>query len=57
MVRFVFRRELIGEDELFNREAELNIVVKSFSLHQPLAVVGYRRVGKSSLLNIAKIKA
>lgn len=56
MVKFIFGRELVSEDELFNREVELDIVVKSCSLRQPLAVIGYRRIGKSSLLNIAKLR-
>jgi len=56
MTKFVFGRELMSEDELFDRESELDIIIRSCKVRQPLAIIGYRRVGKSSLLNIAKLK-
>ena len=52
-MQFIFGRELT-EGELYDRKEELNLVVNSYATRQPLAIIGFRRNGKSSILNASK---
>ena len=52
-MKFIFGREL-DTDEIYDRKDEINSIIKSCNIRQPLAIIGYRRVGKSSILNAAK---
>ncbi len=52
-MKFIFGREL-NLGEIYDREKEINEIIRSFDTRQPLAVIGYRRMGKSSILNAAK---
>lgn len=52
-MQFIFGRELdVGE--LYDRENEINAILNSYRTRQPLGIVGFRRVGKSSILNNVK---
>ncbi|WMT50563.1 MAG: ATP-binding protein [Ferroplasma sp.] len=52
-MKFIFGREL-DTDEIYDRKDEINSIIKSCNIRQPLAIIGYRRMGKSSILNAAK---
>jgi AAA+ ATPase superfamily predicted ATPase len=52
-MQFIFGRELnIGE--LYDRTNEVNTILNSYKTSQPIAVIGFRRVCKSSILNNVK---
>jgi AAA+ ATPase superfamily predicted ATPase len=52
-MQFIFGRELnIGE--LYNRTNEVNTILNSYKTRQPIGVIGFRRVSKSSILNNVK---
>ncbi|WP_054855183.1 ATP-binding protein [Vulcanisaeta sp. JCM 16161] len=52
-MKFIFGREITDPADFYDREEELNTLINSFRNLQPVAVIGYRRLGKSSLLNVA----
>ncbi|AAT43516.1 AAA family ATPase [Picrophilus oshimae] len=52
-MKFIFGREL-DLNELYDRKDEISDILKSYKTRQPLAVTGYRRMGKSSILNAAR---
>lgn len=56
MVKFVFGRELTEEDEFFDREDVVNLLLNYVNRRQPVALLSPRRMGKSSLLNYIRIK-
>ncbi|AAK42280.1 ATP-binding protein [Saccharolobus solfataricus] len=56
MVKFIFGRELTEEDEFFDREDYVNVLLSYINRRQPVAILAPRRMGKSSLLNYIKIK-
>ena len=52
-MQFIFGRELnIGE--LYDRTNEVNTILNSYKTRQPIAVIGFRCVCKSSILNNVK---
>ena len=55
MVKFIFGRELTEEDEFFDREDYVNILLSYINRRQPVAILAPRRMGKSSLLNYIKL--
>ncbi|ABW01026.1 AAA family ATPase [Caldivirga maquilingensis] len=52
-MKFIFGREILDPSEFYDREEELKVLINSFKVRQPIAVIGYRRMGKSSLINVA----
>ncbi len=52
-MKFIFGREL-DTDEIYDREDEINSILRSCDVRQPVAITGYRRMGKSSVMNVAK---
>ncbi len=52
-MRFIFGREITDPSDLYDRDEELRILINAFRDLQPIAVIGHRRLGKSSLLNVA----
>jgi len=52
-MQFIFGREL-NEGELYDRKNEVNTILNSYKTRQPIGVIGFRRVGKSSILNNVK---
>jgi hypothetical protein len=52
-MKFIFGREL-DKDEIYDRKEEIDTIIKSCDTRQPLAITGYRRMGKSSILNVSK---
>ncbi len=52
-MKFIFGREL-NRKELYDRNNEINKIINSYKTRQPVAVIGFRRMGKSSILNAVK---
>ena len=52
-MKFIFGREITDPEDFYDRVEELNILTNALRDLQPIAVIGYRRLGKSSLLNVA----
>ncbi len=52
-MKFIFGREILDPSEFYDRDEELKVLINSFKIKQPIAVIGYRRMGKSSLVNVA----
>ena len=52
-MEFIFGREL-NKKELYDRDNEINKILNSYKTRQPVAVIGFRRMGKSSILNAVK---
>ena len=52
-MKFIFGREL-NVGELYDRKNEVNTLLNSYKTRQPIGVIGFRRVGKSSILNNVK---